>query len=125
MTVLLETSALRKIYPLRTSLTHRARLVAADDVSLVKASYHRPTEHGGGGRTTELVARPLLSLFLPELTGLHQPLSQVEQRSRQATRHPLPSIQPGNPAPDYNPRDPAGNPRQPRGPAQAAPRKGA
>jgi glucosyl-3-phosphoglycerate synthase len=50
-------------------------LLTTDDVSLVKASYHRPTEHGGGGRTTELVARPLLSLFLPELTGLHQPLS--------------------------------------------------
>jgi glucosyl-3-phosphoglycerate synthase len=46
-------------------------------ISLVKASYKRPTDlHGaGGGRTTELVARPLLSLFYPELTALHQPLS--------------------------------------------------
>ena len=40
-----------------------------DDVALVKAMYHRPTAAGGGGRTTELVARPLLSLFAPELTG--------------------------------------------------------
>jgi glucosyl-3-phosphoglycerate synthase len=46
-------------------------------IALVKASYKRPTDlHGaGGGRTTELVARPLLSLFYPELTALHQPLS--------------------------------------------------
>ena len=44
-------------------------------VALVKAHYERPTTAGGGGRTTELVARPLLSLFVPELTGLHQPLS--------------------------------------------------
>ena len=50
-------------------------LLTTTDVALVKASYHRPTDLGGGGRTTELVARPLLSLFLPELTGLHQPLS--------------------------------------------------
>jgi glucosyl-3-phosphoglycerate synthase len=56
-----------------------ARLVAPllDDptVGLVKARYERPTHEGGGGRTTELVARPLLSLYLPELTALHQPLS--------------------------------------------------
>lgn len=44
-------------------------------VSLVKALYHRPTRYGGGGRTTELVARPLMSLYFPELTGLAQPLS--------------------------------------------------
>lgn len=44
-------------------------------VALVKARYERPTHEGGGGRTTELVARPLLSLYVPELTGLHQPLS--------------------------------------------------
>jgi len=30
---------------------------------------------GGGGRVTELVARPLLNLFFPELSGLVQPLS--------------------------------------------------
>lgn len=46
-----------------------------ESVHLVKATYHRPEQFGGGGRTTELVARPLLSLFFPELTGLEQPLS--------------------------------------------------
>lgn len=45
------------------------------DVGLVKASYERPSHLGGGGRTTELVARPLLSLFFPDLTDLHQPLA--------------------------------------------------
>ncbi len=50
-------------------------LFVDDDLALVKASYDRPTGQGGGGRTTELVARPLLSLFFPELTGLHQPLA--------------------------------------------------
>jgi glucosyl-3-phosphoglycerate synthase len=52
-----------------------APLLVDDEVALVKASYDRPTSQGGGGRTTELVARPLLSLFFPELTGLHQPLA--------------------------------------------------
>jgi glucosyl-3-phosphoglycerate synthase len=52
-----------------------APLVADDTINLVKASYHRPTDTGGGGRTTELVARPLLSLFAPGLAALNQPLS--------------------------------------------------
>ena len=67
-------------------------LLTAQDVSLVKASYHRPTEHGGGGRTTELVARPLLSLFLPELTGLHQPLSG-EFAGRRTAMEQIPFVQ--------------------------------
>jgi glucosyl-3-phosphoglycerate synthase len=50
-------------------------LVTDDSVALVKALYHRPTRYGGGGRTTELVARPLMSRYFPELTGLAQPLS--------------------------------------------------
>jgi glucosyl-3-phosphoglycerate synthase len=45
------------------------------DLALVKAMYDRPSTSGGGGRTTELVARPLLSLFAPELVPLTQPLS--------------------------------------------------
>ncbi|MEP1125563.1 MAG: glucosyl-3-phosphoglycerate synthase [Ilumatobacter sp.] len=56
-----------------------AKLIAPmlDDptVAMVKALYHRPTRYGGGGRTTELVARPLMSRFFPALTGLAQPLS--------------------------------------------------
>lgn len=52
-----------------------APLLVDDHLALVKAMYHRPTSAGGGGRTTELVARPLLSLLFPDLTGLDQPLS--------------------------------------------------
>ncbi len=52
-----------------------APLLDDDEVALVKALYHRPTQLGGGGRTTELVARPLLSLYFPELAGLEQPLT--------------------------------------------------
>jgi len=51
------------------------RPVSEPPVAMVKALYHRPTKYGGGGRTTELVARPLMSRFFPELTGLAQPLS--------------------------------------------------
>lgn len=45
------------------------------ELALVKAMYQRPDTGGGGGRTTELVARPLLSLFAPDLAPLTQPLS--------------------------------------------------
>jgi glucosyl-3-phosphoglycerate synthase len=49
------------------------------DVHLVKGFYRRPltTESAsgsGGGRVTELMARPLLSTLRPELTGVIQPL---------------------------------------------------
>ncbi len=50
-------------------------------VQLVKGFYQRPlrvgekTQAGGGGRVTELTARPLLNLFYPELSGIIQPLS--------------------------------------------------
>lgn len=50
-------------------------LLVDAEVGLVKASYERPSHLGGGGRTTELVARPLLSLFHPELAELRQPLA--------------------------------------------------
>jgi glucosyl-3-phosphoglycerate synthase len=52
-----------------------APLMDYNGLALVKASYRRPTESGGGGRTTELVARPLLSLLAPELAALAQPLA--------------------------------------------------
>lgn len=50
-------------------------------VQYVKGFYHRPIKVDGilqaygGGRVTELVARPLLNLFHPELSGVVQPLS--------------------------------------------------
>lgn len=50
-------------------------LLLDSELSLVKASYERPSHLGGGGRTTELVARPLLSLFFPDLAELQQPLA--------------------------------------------------
>lgn len=51
-------------------------LLCEDDVDLAKGFYRRPErEREGGGRVTELVARPLLSLFHPQLALLAQPLS--------------------------------------------------
>lgn len=51
-------------------------LLCEEGVDLAKAFYRRPErEREGGGRVTELVARPLLSLFHPELAFLRQPLS--------------------------------------------------
>lgn len=45
------------------------------DVALVKGFYDRPEQGGAaGGRTTELMARPLLSTFFPELAHIRQPL---------------------------------------------------
>ncbi len=69
-----------------------APLLADDTVALVKACYERPTDQGGGGRTTELVARPLLSLYAPELTGLHQPLSG-EFAGRRAVLEAIPFVE--------------------------------
>jgi glucosyl-3-phosphoglycerate synthase len=51
------------------------------NIQLVKGFYRRPLRVGnkiqadGGGRVTELTARPLLNLFYPELSGIVQPLS--------------------------------------------------
>jgi glucosyl-3-phosphoglycerate synthase len=47
-------------------------------VQLVKAFYDRPlagVSPVGGGRVTELEARPLLNAYLPELAGVVQPLA--------------------------------------------------
>lgn len=45
-------------------------------LALVKGYYMRPVDEigQGGGRTTELVARPLLSMFFPPLATILQPL---------------------------------------------------
>jgi glucosyl-3-phosphoglycerate synthase len=57
-------------------------LVMNDTLKYAKAFYDRPIATGknklrptGGGRVTELVIRPLFSLFFPELTQILQPLS--------------------------------------------------
>lgn len=52
-------------------------LLTRDDVTAVKGFYDRPLNGlpGEGGRVTELMARPLISVFFPRLAGLHQPLA--------------------------------------------------
>ncbi|MCF8110591.1 MAG: glucosyl-3-phosphoglycerate synthase [Desulfobacteraceae bacterium] len=57
-------------------------LLTYDRIKYVKAFYDRPiaTEDkkirpAGGGRVTELIIRPLFSLFFPELAQILQPLS--------------------------------------------------
>lgn len=52
-------------------------LLTRDDVTAVKGFYDRPLngQPGEGGRVTELMARPLISVFFPHLSGLHQPLA--------------------------------------------------
>ncbi|MFK7917474.1 MAG: glucosyl-3-phosphoglycerate synthase [Ilumatobacter sp.] len=69
-----------------------APLLEDPSVAMMKALYHRPTSYGGGGRTTELVARPLMSRFFPELTGLAQPLSG-EYAARRSVLEELAFIQ--------------------------------
>lgn len=55
-------------------------LLLGSTVHLVKGTYRRPLRadgvatRGGGGRVTELVARPLLSALAPELAAVLQPL---------------------------------------------------
>lgn len=56
-------------------------LLCRPEVSYVKAFYDRPlvfsqgVRPSGGGRVTEILVRPLFSLFFPELAALIQPLS--------------------------------------------------
>jgi glucosyl-3-phosphoglycerate synthase len=56
-------------------------LICKRGISFVKGRYRRPFRIGGavlpdgGGRVTELTARPLLNLFYPELAGVEQPLA--------------------------------------------------
>ncbi|MBI5876121.1 MAG: glucosyl-3-phosphoglycerate synthase [Chloroflexi bacterium] len=56
-------------------------LIRHPHLMYIKGFYHRPLRVGGrleargGGRVTELVARPLLNLFYPELSGIVQPLA--------------------------------------------------
>jgi glucosyl-3-phosphoglycerate synthase len=53
-------------------------LLADESVLMVKAFYDRPlldVAAAGGGRVTELMARPLLTTLKPELSGVVQPLA--------------------------------------------------
>jgi glucosyl-3-phosphoglycerate synthase len=70
-------------------------LLMRPDIQFVKAFYQRPLRIGdelqaaGGGRVTELAARPILNLFFPELSGIVQPLSG-EQAGRRELLEQLP-----------------------------------
>ncbi|HSO19838.1 MAG TPA: glucosyl-3-phosphoglycerate synthase, partial [Desulfosarcina sp.] len=57
-------------------------LLLSERIRFTKAFYDRPIAVGenqwrptGGGRVTELVTRPLFSMFMPDLTQFIQPLS--------------------------------------------------
>jgi glucosyl-3-phosphoglycerate synthase len=69
-------------------------LLASTDVGLVKAYYRRPL-HGqptGGGRVTELMARPVLCALFPHLAGIVQPLSG-EYAGRREILEELPFVE--------------------------------
>jgi nucleotide-binding universal stress UspA family protein len=70
-------------------------LLRESRIQYVKGFYQRPIRQGdkliseGGGRVTELMARPLINLFFPELSGIIQPLSG-EYAGRRALLDSLP-----------------------------------
>ena len=72
-------------------------LLADGSIEFVKGFYHRPlvgtagVETDGGGRVTELAARPLLNLFFPELAGFVQPLAG-EYAGRRRTLERIPFV---------------------------------
>jgi glucosyl-3-phosphoglycerate synthase len=72
-----------------------APLIYNDKMQYVKAFYDRPlafsqgVRPSGGGRVTEILVRPLFSLFFPELTALIQPLSG-EYAVRRDVLHGIP-----------------------------------
>jgi glucosyl-3-phosphoglycerate synthase len=69
-------------------------LLTDADVAFVKGFYRRPLhgEPSGGGRVTELVARPLLSVLFPELAGFVQPLGG-EYAGRRSLLEQLPFVE--------------------------------
>jgi len=74
-----------------------APLIYRPEIQYVKAFYDRPlassqgTRPSGGGRVTEILIRPLFSLFFPELTALIQPLSgEYAVRRRVLDKIPFP-----------------------------------
>lgn len=71
-------------------------LLTVPEVGLVKACYDRPLRTAGqalagGGRVTELTARPLLAAFWPQLSGLVQPLAG-EYAGRRAVLEAVPFV---------------------------------
>jgi glucosyl-3-phosphoglycerate synthase len=52
-------------------------LLSDESVTLVKGHYRRPLHGapGGGGRVTELVAKPIIDVLFPHLASIEQPLA--------------------------------------------------
>jgi glucosyl-3-phosphoglycerate synthase len=72
-------------------------LLEDDSLHLVKGSFERPLQlglekmEGEGGRVTELTARPLINLLLPQLAGFLQPLAgEVAARRSLLESLPMP-----------------------------------
>ncbi len=61
-------------------------LIEHPEISYVKALYRRPlgADGEGGGRVTEICARPLINQFYPDLAGFAQPLSGEAAGRREA-----------------------------------------
>lgn len=67
-------------------------LLLRPDIAFVKGYYERPTATGDtGGRTTELMARPLLATLFPHLATIRQPLSG-EYAGRRSLLEQLPFV---------------------------------
>ncbi len=72
-------------------------LLTDPSIQFAKATYDRPLDLGevvlpaGGGRVTELLARPLINAFWPELAWLAQPLSG-EYAGRRSLLEALPFV---------------------------------
>ena len=73
-------------------------LLRRPEISFVKGHYRRPFRVGsttfpdGGGRVTELTARPLINLFYPELAQIRQPLAgEIAARRELLERLPFPA----------------------------------
>jgi glucosyl-3-phosphoglycerate synthase len=70
-------------------------LLTDPEIDYVKAYYERPLSHGdalhstGGGRVSEILVRPLISMFYPELNPILQPLSG-EYAARRSLLETLP-----------------------------------
>ena len=71
-----------------------APLLIDPEIDYVKAFYERPIGQGdyfqanGGGRVSEILIRPMISLFYPELAGILQPLAG-EYAARRSTLESL------------------------------------
>lgn len=66
-----------------------APLLGHEEIGYVKGYFHRPLgdDPDGGGRVTEICARPLINRFRPKLAGLVQPLAGEAAGRRSLLEH--------------------------------------